>query len=390
MPDTRGTFLDVHEEGLRHAGEELRGDKVQTFVAPGRAIIVLSDGLGSGVKANILATMTTSIIVKMLREGIELRDVMSTVIGTLPICRVRKVAYATFTIIDVDRTTDEFRITNFDNPPAFYFRRGKSTELDWHSEEILGRAIRIAEGKLAIGDFLGAISDGVTYAGLGTQLNFGWGWPNIVKHIEGLYITQSGSAHNIVHNVIAKTNSLYGGSAGDDATFVGINVRGRNDLIVFTGPPVDRENDSAYVEKVLGFPGRKVVCGGTTGTIVANHLGKIIDPDLSTLDDEIPPIGKLPEIDLLTEGIVTMAKTLEYVQNTTGDASRLPRGNTGAVLLSRELLRADSIQFLVGQTINEFYQNPLLPRNISIRRNLVETLARALERVGKEVSLEYC
>lgn len=384
------SYLDVYHESLVKRGEELCGDTVRIVTRPDRAIAVLSDGLGSGVKANILATMTASIIATMLKASAPLQAVMQTVLESLPVDRVRKTSYATFTILDVDRTTSRFRVTNFDNPPVFYFKRGKVTPLEESTEQVLGRRVVIAEGWLERGDFLGAVSDGVLHAGVGVQLNFGWGWKNVAKHVERVFITYPGSARSVVRSVIAQTDTLYRGEPGDDATFVGLYARSKSRLIVFTGPPLDKSSDSRYVEQLLDFEGRKVVCGGTTGTIVADYLGRVVVPDLATMRESVPPIGKLREVDLLTEGILTMSRALELLKEAHGDPSRLPQDRNGAVLLVRELLQADAIHFLLGQSINEYYQNPLLPKNVSIRRNLVESIAHILRQVNKEVTVEYC
>jgi hypothetical protein len=384
------SFLDIYEASLNKKGEELCGDKVKYLKSDKQTIIVLSDGLGSGVKANILATLTTEILIKMLDADIPLEEVLKTVIGTLPICQTRKIAYSTFTIIQVNGETSQFRVINFDNPPFFYFRGGKATHLTSHSENILGRKIAIAEGVLEHGDFLGAISDGVLYAGMGVTLNFGWGWENITQFIEDVLVQKLHTARTIVQSVMKKTYTLYQGEVGDDATFVGLYVRKRNRLIIFTGPPLDKDSDEFYIEKLLNFDGRKVICGGSTGNIVANYLGETIEMDLSTMRRELPPIGMLSCIDLVTEGILTISKATEYIKNCHCDLSRLPFDNNGAYLLAKEMLQADSILFLVGQSINEFYQNPLLPKNISIRRSLIEDLVQFLRAKQREVTIEYC
>lgn len=240
------------------------------------------------------------------------------------------------------------------------------------------------------GDFLGAVSDGVLYAGLGETLNFGWGWESISKYIEDLFLRQANTARNIVHHVISETHSLYRGKMGDDATFVGLYLRKINPLMVFTGPPLEKAKDKIYVDKLLNFDGRKVICGGTTGNIVAKFLGETIEMDIGTMRKDLPPIGKLKEIDLVTEGILTISKAIELLRDSNCDPLRLPVDSNGAVMLAREILDADSILFLVGQKINDFYQNPLLPKNISIRRNLVEELVKILQAKQKEVTLEYC
>lgn len=383
-------FFDIYDLSLNKTQEELCGDKVKFTKTPKKTTIVLSDGLGSGVKANILATLTTEILIKMLNADIPLEEVIKTVIGTLPICKVRKIAYATFTIIQINPETNYFQIINFDNPPIFYFKKGRNHKLETKTERILDKKITFSEGYLERGDFIGAISDGVQYAGLGVLLNFGWGWDSIAKYIESSFLLQTKTARNIVQKVIEETHSLYQGKIGDDATFVGIYVRKINPLMIFTGPPLDPSQDECYVDKLLKFQGRKVICGGTTGNIVAGFLAETVEIDISTMTKELPPIGKLSEIDLVTEGILTLSKALEILRKCNCDISRLPSGKNGSILLANEILSADSILFLVGQQINEFYQNPLLPKNISIRRSLVEELVKILRDKQKEVTLEYC
>lgn len=383
-------FLDIHDRSLNKSGEELCGDKVKVFKGDSKTIVVLSDGLGSGVKANILATLTAEIIVTMLKADVPLNEVMATVIGTLPICKVRKVAYATFTIIEVDHRLNRFRVINFDNPPVYYFHHKRLNPLDSSTATILGRQIQIAEGELRLGDFLGMMSDGVLHAGLGTTWNFGWGWDNIAHAIEDSLVYSPARAQPIVERIITKTQDLYTESVGDDATFVGLYSRERHSLMVFTGPPLDQSKDETYVDRLLSFDGRKVVCGGTTATVVSEFLGATIETDLATLREDVPPIGYLPMIDLVTEGIITMAKALDVMRTCAGRFNQLPYDANGATLLAKELLGADSVNFLVGQKINEFYQNPLLPRNLSLRKNLVEEMAQFLRDHKKEVSIEYC
>jgi len=384
-------FLDIYELSLNKRGEELCGDQVKILKTEAKTIIVLSDGLGSGVKANILATLTAEIIITMLKANASLKDVMETVIGTLPICKVRKIAYATFTIIEIDQATGNFEVINFDNPPIFYFKQGRLFDIEKRTEKILDKQISISKGTLERGDFLGMVSDGVLYAGLGVVLNFGWGWQNIAKYIENIFARQPmTTARKMVHSVIAETHTLYKANVGDDATFVGLYVREKNSVIVFTGPPLETTSDGACVEKVFDFKGRKVVCGGTTANIVARHLGEPLELDISTVRRDVPPIGSLDGIDLLTEGILTISKTLEYLHDCKGNVNALPDDENGAVLLTRELLRADAIFFLVGQKINEFYQNPRLPQSISIRKNLIRELAELLGKLKKEIKIEYC
>jgi hypothetical protein len=382
------SFLDIHHQSLRKKGEELCGDTVRVLRTDSRTILVLSDGLGSGVKANILATLTAEILVKMIQEDVPLADVIETVVGTLPICKVRNIAYATFTAVRIDQD-NSFQVINFDNPPPLYFRRRKLLPLAWRTERILDRPFHLAEGSLERGDVLAVASDGVLFAGMGKHLNFGWGWDQVARYLEQQQLLTS-NVRQLVQRTLAETNRLYHGEPGDDATLLGLAVRNRNSTFIFTGPPLDPTQDEQYVQRLLSFNGRTIVCGGTTANIVSNYLGEPVRIDVKTLRPDVPPIGELSHVDLVTEGILTMSKALEYLRASGGDPSRLPADRNGARLLAEEILRADFLYILVGQRINEFYQNPLLPKNISIRRSLVEEIAAYIRGINKEVMLEYC
>ena len=391
MAGKTNDFYDVYSLSLNRQGEELCGDQVVTLRTGGRTLVVLSDGLGSGVKANILATLTTEIIMTMLRHSVPLKDIIETVIGTLPICKVRGIAYSTFVIVEIHHDDNRFKIINFDSPSPFLLRGGRIARMEQEKISILGKSLRFMGGRIQKDDFIGVVSDGILHAGLGTTMNLGWGWDNVAEHLEHTFEKEVLSARTVVESVIDKTRTLYGNRIGDDATFVGIFTRKRNFLAIFTGPPQNRDLDQFYVKRFLGFEGRKIICGGTTSNVVARYSGEKNTIDSDTMTEDCPPIGHMPGVDLVTEGIVTMAAALKTLQNSRGNPPAVTKGHTGPTILTGEMLAADSIHFLVGRSINPFYQNPLLPKNISIRRNLVEQLAEVLRRkYHKEVSMEYC
>jgi hypothetical protein len=384
------TFLDIYQRSLNKHGEELCGDQVRVYKSPQKTTIVLSDGLGSGVKANILATLTSEIIMTMAREGMELKEVIQTVIRTLPIDREQHIAYATFTILTIDHNTYEFYLHNFDNPQPFFISSGQIEKLQTDEQKILGKKITTSHGKLTPGDFIGLCSDGVLYAGTSDVLNYGWSWDDVAARIQELFQKPIYFAHSVVNNVIGSTAQLYQDTVWDDATFIGVYARNRRDLMVFTGPPIDNGFDDVYVDQLLNFNGRKVVCGGTTANIVGAYLHAEVETLLNTMNDDIPAVGRLPTIDLVTEGILTMAAALELIQKSEGGLDKLEPANNGAYLLASEFLNADAIEFLVGQSVNPYYQNPLLPKNVSIRRYLVEQISEELTRLNKDVHIEYC
>ena len=382
-------FYEIFPLSLNRDGEEVCGDQVKISRTPDKTIMVLSDGLGSGIKATILARLTTEIIVNMLRADAPLGEVLETVTKTLPVCHVRKLAYATFAILQIQHSRGRFELVRFDSPPAVLLKNRKRVRLETRSETVGGKLLNLSEGVLEQGDFLGLMSDGVLYADKSVTMNTRWGWDEVAACLEKAAQTGRGSAEAMARTVIRETQRRYGGKAGDDATFVGVLARKPRRLMIFTGPPADTTQDEACAERLLHFDGQRVACGGTTGNIVAQYLGRIVRTDNSTARDGIPPVGYLPEIELVTEGILTLARTLEFLKNYEAHHRRLPADPNGAVLLSRELLQADSILLLAGESVNPYYQNPQLPRSISIRRSLVTQIAEVLKRLQKNVIVEW-
>lgn len=383
-------FLDINDRSINKRGEELCGDAVRVQKLPDTTIIVLSDGMGSGVKANILATLTTEIIVTMLKEVVDLKEVLRTVLRTLPIDHERRIAYATFTILTIHHQSLDFEIINFDNPAPILLRRGKFEEIPQTIKRVLGKNIIFSRGNLAMDDFLCLFSDGVLYASPGEIMDMKWDRNAVAGYIEKQFEQPIFFAHNVVNSIISTTTQKYQEDVGDDATVVGIYARQMKSLMVFTGPPLDNGYDYVFVDRLLDFKGRKVICGGTTANIVGSYLNAKVETDLKTMTDELPAVGYLPGIDLVTEGILTMAAAFDLIKQCDGVLEKLESANNGAYLLARELLIADSIHFLVGQSINASYQNPLLPKNISVRRYLVEQIANTLSALHKDIHIDYC
>lgn len=382
-------FIDIAISQLNKHGEELCGDQVQVHRSTDRTLVVLSDGLGSGVKANILATLTAEIAISMLREGAALDDAVRTIVGTLPICRERKIAYATLTALDIDHETMRFRLLNYENPPPFYLKRGALHVLEQQEAWIDGKKFSLCEGVLALDDFLLLISDGVWYAGMGVTYNFGWGWDNIAQFMAKKLDGTINHAETVVNAAASHTRRLYQDRPGDDASLVGIFNRRRRKAMVFTGPPLEPGQDAQVIQKLMAFNGRRIVCGGTSSNIVARELGANVSTKMDTLRENIPPVGDLPGIDLVTEGILTINKAIEIIKEVDGDYSQLPNDRNAAMLLALELLVADDVTFLVGQKINAYYQNPLLPMSVSIRKTLVDQVVELLRGFGKEVRVEF-
>ncbi|MCX7805142.1 MAG: serine/threonine-protein phosphatase [Planctomycetota bacterium] len=366
-------------------GEELCGDSIAVSRRPDGIVAVLSDGLGSGVKANILATLTTRIASHLLENDIPLDEVVQTISETLPVCRVRRIAYSTFLIARMG-TDGSLRLVEFDTPPAFFLRDGRIVPLDYGKREADGKTLREAAANVRPGDWLVLVSDGVVNAGIGGAHPLGWGWDQIAAFIERC-AARDISADEMVGRLADAAGELYAGPPGDDVTIAAVKARRVRFATVMAGPPKDRTRDGEVVEALISSPGRRIVCGGTTARIVAARTGRGLEVDLDTMTPDVPPMGSIAGVDLVTEGVLTLTKTLELVRSGVSPG-RLAFGKDGASRLAGMLLSADVIRLLVGQAINPAHQNPDLPSNLGIRSRIILELAEELRKLGKQVSVE--
>ena len=370
---------DIGYKSINHFGEQLCGDHVDVVEEGDRSsVIVLADGLGSGVKASILSTLTSKIISTMMAEGQSLEDCVETIAATLPICSVRGVAYSTFTIIHLKNSTDA-EIIQYDNPPVILLRGGKN--YDYVKTEMqIG------------GDIFVAMSDGCPHAGMGLAYNFGWKRADIIDFMET--IADVGyTAKTLSTILVDECNRLYDGKPGDDATAAVIRIRRRVPMNILFGPPSNRDDCDRMMSLFFSKEGKHIVCGGTTSTIAAKYLGKPLRPSLNFEAADVPPTAELDGVDLVTEGVITVNKVLSYARDYLGSNQSYEKwslGRDGASQISRLLFEeATDINFFVGRAINPAHQNPDLPINFNIKMNLVEELSKCLKQMGKRIKVIY-
>lgn len=377
-----------YEWGVRQIhkkGEELCGDSIVFSRHAHSVTMALSDGLGSGVKANILGTLTTQIASHMLENDLPIEEVVQTLTETLPVDKEREMAYSTFAIAEFF-TRGTASVYEFDSPRVIFVRKNELKEIQYKNECIKEKQIQKARLNLLEGDWIIFLSDGVLNAGIGGVYPLGWGWDQAAKYIEQKAhpnLTAEGFAKKIAETV----NELYAGNVGDDVSIIVIKVRKKVFATILTGPPESRKNDREAVKKLLEYSGKHAVCGGTTAKIVAETLGKELEVDLTTMTGSVPPIGRIEGIDIVTEGILTLTRVNNLLK---AGASKetVKYQNNGAANLLRLLLETDSIHFLVGQAVNPAHQNPELPQQLGIRQAIVREVAEELKKRNKEVIVE--
>jgi hypothetical protein len=413
-------FANVNKHGEQLCGDHVeiihsQLDSADSQKSGEQTVMVLADGLGSGVKANILSTLTSKILSTMIASSLSVEECVNTIASTLPICKVRQIAYSTFTIVRISDNL-EAEIIQYDNPHVILLRDGKNFEYQETAEIISdkggddsnenftssgsfmsGVQVKkiIYKTKLRVqeGDTFIAFSDGAIHAGIGKTLNFGWQRPDIIKFMEETY-SPDYTAKTISSHLLNKCVELYGGDPGDDTTVSTVKVRRRRPINLLIGPPANPKDVMKMMALFFAKEGKHIVCGGTTSTLASEFLRKPLEVGFPLYSDpDIPPTAKIEGVDLVTEGVITVHRVLEYAQNHLKDNDDYilwSTGEDGASQIARLLFEeATDINFYVGKAINAAHQNPDLAIGFSIKMRLVDELASCLKEMGKHIKVSY-
>ena len=390
-------FLDIDCSRIFKHQADISGDVFLTNRQdiPDRLVCTLSDGLGSGVKANVLANLTATMAQKYVLNNIDLERAARIIMDTLPVCSRRKISYSTFSILDID-AMHYGRIIEYDNP-SYIFMKG-SRLVDPEKREIsLGRdenaarqrILHYSEVKLEVGDRLIVCTDGVTQSGMGSHRHpLGWRRDKLIDFVQNnIEKKPEISSRELGAAITRRAHSLDGFSSKDDITCSVLYCRRPRHTLVVSGPPFDMSKDDYLLNRIRQFGGKRIICGGTTASIAAKRLGTSPRVDISTRSNEIPPIAHMEGFDLVTEGMLTLNRTAALLQEQSHPFS-LPKN--GAEMLLNQLLESDRVTFIVGTRINEAHQNPDMPQDMGIRRTLVRRIANLLKtNYLKEAEIEF-
>ena len=388
-------YIEVNSQQRNHDEERICGDVFlyRYIREEERVIAVLSDGMGHGVKANILATLTATMALNFTREHKEVDRIAEIIMNTLPVCSDRKISYSTFTIVDIENS-GKANILEYDNPSAIILRGNKELDIQWKKVVLekgknSGKVLRTCTFMPEKEDRIIFCSDGVSQSGMGSEsLPFGWERDSVAVYASQLVTSESSiSAVMLAGKIVTMAHKNDAYKAKDDISCAIIYFREPRKLMICTGPPFEKEKDKELAAKVSGYKGKVILCGGTTADIVARELNRSIVDELIFEDPELPPESFLEGIDLVTEGILTLQKVNEILK-TYNNSIRLGKGPADKIV--KMLMESDEIHFIIGTRINIAHQDPNLPVELEIRRTVVKRIARLLEEKWlKKVSFEY-
>lgn len=388
-------YIEIKHESKNHSGERICGDVFLTrrIKEERRTIVVLSDGLGHGVKANILATLTSTMALNFTQEHKDIERIAEIIMNTLPVDSVRKISYATFTILDIE-DNGKTTILEFDNPEALIFHGAKLRKHEWdkvvlRSEKNKGKELRTYRFDARLEDRIVITTDGIAQSGLGMgKYPFGWGSDNLKEFVERLITNEPTISAELlsrkVVNMAYKNDNFH---SKDDTSCAVVYFRKPRRLLLCTGPPYEKDRDKKLAEEVKTFEGKIIISGATTADIISRELDKEIADSFEFPDPDLPPIAYMDGIDLVTEGILTLSKVTEMLRSYSNKTS-LGKGPADSII--KLFLESDEIHLIIGTRINIAHQDPNLPVELEIRRTVVKRIARLLEeKFLKEVKVKY-
>ena len=383
-------FLDIDISQASKTGQNTCGDTFlsKRYNAEDRLIAVLSDGLGSGIKACILSQMTATMLLKFTEKEIDIMKAAEVMMNSLPVCQVRKISYSTFSVIDYE-SSSSVKIVEEGNPQFVLMRNNESVEIEPKiitSKQHDDRHLNIYHISLQPEDRLIVCSDGVTQAGMGTkEFKLGWRRVGLIEYTKGILATQPrissrDLSQRIVREASKKEPDNY---VKDDTSCVVLYLREPRKTMIFTGPPYHSDRDREYAALFKNYKGKKVICGGTTTNILARELKRDVVCNMQRCGD-LPNPSEMKGVDLVTEGILTLTRVAEYLE----DEKRMI--NDAAGKLVELIMNSDQIDFVVGSKLNQAHHDPQMPIELEIRKTVIKRILKLLEdKFMKKITVQY-
>ena len=347
------SVIDYGYVSFNKYSEELCGDTVSINNDGNRITLVLADGMGSGIKASILSTLTSKILNTLITNNTPIEESVETLIDTLPINSENGMAYSTFSIVSID-LDGKGVLYEFDNPKYVYMRNNEICKLEEEEFEICGKRIIKAQLDLKDDDYLLLMSDGAIYAGNQVTMNLNFSREVIIEYLKN-NVKDNMSARQIVNVLAKECDELYSHKPYDDTSVAVIKKRKNMHASIMIGPPRNMEEDEACVKEFMKEKDYKIVCGGTTSKIVLDNIKEKMVYE-ENYDNNYPPFGHSESIDIISEGVITLKRVIKNAEKLISkDYNILDEyRNIDAASKISEILfeKASDITFYIGHGVN--------------------------------------
>ena len=340
------SYFEVITEQYSKKRGQPSGDVVHTERTKSSTYHILCDGVGSGIKANIVATMAVSRLNELMKEGFSLRNAFANIVRTMEDARQKDLPVAFFSVVRI-LPDGIATILTYEMPEVIFASKRYTSRLQTINQNFLDGLIGETSCVLGVGEGLIIFSDGISQAGLGKGILNGWGVDGVNKFANDL-LRAGTDLKELPSLIIDEAKKLWKGELGDDLSVSLLLCRKGRVINIFTGPPSDPSLDITVVNKFLQQDGVKIVCGASTAKITARVMNKPLRINTEYTGDITPPDYDIEGIDLVTEGAVTM----NQLYNVWGeDSNKLEKDNPVTIFYSL-LSVADRVNIFLGKSIN--------------------------------------
>lgn len=345
--------------------------------------IILADGLGSGIKAHIAATMCVSRLKGLISEGASIREAFSAVTDTMDKAWGSGAPFSVFTVARI-LNNGQATILTYEMPPPILINPVYAQILKDRVYTQKKAIIHESFCSLSKDEGILLMSDGITQAGIGHRFVNGWESEGVLRFVESKLTGERVDGEDMVEDIHAKGRSYWPNDKGDDCSVIlGLNRRG---VIVnlICGPPLNESDDEKFVSSFIQSEGIHIVCGGTTAKIVAKVAKKKLDvqPSESAVT---PPAYKINGFDMVTEGVVTLNQVYHLLED---DSADLPM-DTVPGELAWYLRMADRINIWEGSASNLGHdQVEFRLQGLFNRKQILKVISERLREQGKLIVCE--
>ncbi|MCL2039036.1 MAG: serine/threonine-protein phosphatase [Bacteroidetes bacterium] len=357
------------------------GDVFSIARSPHHTTIILCDGKGHGIKANFAAAMNVSYLSKLLQSGFSLRQAFDSLVDFFNQVGTEGGHYAVFSMMRI-HNDGMANILSFSMPPPIFISPIGAKILNLREIETENGIINEANCYIKNTEAIMLMSDGVTQAGIGRGLDWGWTSEGVCKFINENYTHKSIDYIKLSNDITQQVFTISNNNYDDDITNIIGFARTGKVCNIITGPPAEKKNDCSVVRKFMSADGCKIVCGGTTANVVSSVLNTNLIYNNEKTNPFTPPEFIIKGVDLATEGAIT----LNQLYNIIDENRKLMNEDSPVTKLFDKIMEADKIVFWLGIN-NQSDNNSLefIQRGIKSRQNIIPSLANRLKELGKLV-----
>jgi len=387
MPSTNNNYLkefyihtSIHlKQSSKRTGDSC-GDVFDSYRDASSTTLVLCDGLGSGLKANIYANMCCSRLIHLIKQGASIKKAFELVGKTMNDAWGKNTPFSVFTIARI-LNNGNTTIISYDMPPVVHISEGYASIIEgkismWKKAVVYEASLHLKKNEGIV-----LLSDGITQAGLGRGLVNGWEAKGVANFLNFWMEDPKPDPDLLVKAIHQQAKGILGTEKGDDCSVAMAYNRKGITANILSGTPANIEDDEKFVNDFLSSEGIKIVSGGST----AKMLSRITKRPIEITDSGssiTPPIFKIKGITLATEGVVTLNQVFNILnENIDTDSDDSP-----VFEFADYLNVADKVIFWTGSSLNKEVEiTELKQQGIRSRQVVVELITEKLQDKNKLV-----